>query len=216
VLTVDVAEATLALLLSSTRLIAQADAFVRAEKWEAGQNFQLDIRLAGKQVGIIGVGKIVSEIARLLGGFNVQISYVSRFTQLAGAQLFVHLAELAEWSDILICAIAATAETRNMIDASILEKLGPEGIFVNVSLGGVVSGAGMIEGLADKRLGGATLDVFSDEPHVPQALKNMPNVVLTPHMASASLPARQTISDIVVQIVLNNRGHPTLLVGLVK
>ena len=89
--TVDVAEATLALLLSSTLLIAQADAFVRAGKWEAEQNFQLGIRLAGKRVGIIGVGKIGSELARLLGGFNVQIGYVSRFTELAGAQLFAKL-----------------------------------------------------------------------------------------------------------------------------
>jgi len=90
-----------------------------------------------------------------------------------------------------------------MIDASILEKLGLEGIFVNVSRGRVVSEAGMIEVLTDKRLGGAALDVFSDEPHVPRTLKNMPNVVLTPPIASASLSARQAMSDIVVQNVLN-------------
>jgi len=213
VLTDDVAEVAIGLILSCMRRITNADMYVRNGRWVAGEPFPLGTRLAGKRVGIVGMGKIGEAIAKRVSTFNVDLGYFSRSIRPVMATRFESLVDLAKWSEVLVVSVAASADTRGLIDATILRALGPKGLLVNVARGSVVDEDALIDALQTDQLGAAGLDVFADEPHVPTALCSMPNVVLMPHIGSATTEARRAMAQIVVSNIIN-MDNPSRLIGI--
>lgn len=200
VLTEEVADLAMALLLATIRRIPAADRFLRDGLWEKGR-FPLSPSLRGRTVGILGLGHIGKAIARRLAGFDVKAAYCGRSKQ-AGVALpyYATPLELAQHTDTLIVVTPGGAGTTNLVDAKVLSALGPDGILINISRGSVVDQPALIEALRSKRILAAGLDVFADEPRVPPELVAMDNVVLTPHVGSSSLRTWQDMS----QVVLDN------------
>ena len=194
----EVADLTIGLLLATVRRIPQADRFVREGRWQAGA-FPLSPTLRGRRIGIAGLGNIGKAIARRLEGFGVAIAYHGRSRQ-AGVGYDYHptILSLAEAVDTLIVIVPGGDDTRHLIDARVLDALGPQGVLVNVSRGSVVDEPALVEALADGRILAAGLDVFADEPHVPAALLAMENVVLLPHVGSATRHTRAAMAGLLV------------------
>ncbi|UUX97134.1 2-hydroxyacid dehydrogenase [Aquabacterium sp. J223] len=196
-----VADTAMALVLAVARRVVEADRFVRAGRWAAGDGFGLGRRVSGAKLGIVGLGRIGRTIARRAGGFDMAIRYHSR-RPVAGVD-WPHepsLAALADWCDFLVVITAGGAETRHLVNAEVLDALGPRGFLVNVARGSVVDEAALVRALAERRIAGAGLDVFEDEPRVPEALFSLDNVVLLPHVASATDETRRAMA----QRVLDN------------
>ncbi len=200
VLTEEVADLALALLLAAVRRVPGGDRFVREGRWLKA-SMPLTQSLQGRRVGIVGLGRIGHAIARRCAAFNTTIGwYGPRPKPEIEWQYFPDIVELARWADVLIAACPGGPETRGVISRAALEALGPEGIFVNIARGSVVDQAALIELLGSGRVGSAGLDVFEDEPRVPTALLEMENVVLQPHVGSATHPTRTAMG----QLVLDN------------
>lgn len=190
VLTDDVADMALGLLLAVARRLSEGDRFVRAGKWPK-ERFPLGRKVAGKRLGILGFGRIGQAIARRAEGFGMAVSYTDLRAIDGIPQRFVaSLEELARQSDFLVIAASASAETRGVVGRAVLDALGPEGILVNIARGSIVDEAELVAALTEGRLGAAGLDVFVDEPNVPEALFSLDNVVLEPHQASATIETR--------------------------
>lgn len=192
-----VADTAFALMLDVARRTAEADRFVRAGRWSAEGNaaFGLGRRVSGARLGIVGLGRIGQTIARRAGGFDMDVRYHSR-RPVAGVP-WTHepvLRELAHWADFLIVITAGGPDTRHLIDAAVLDALGPRGYLVNVARGSVVDEAALVRALAERRIAGAGLDVFEHEPQVPPELLALDNVVLLPHIASATEETRQAMA----------------------
>lgn len=186
----DVADQAIALLLAVSKKVVRNDRFVRSGGWLTG-NVPLGRKVSGKRVGILGLGHIGREIARRCEGFAMEIAYCTR-TPVADAP-YRHVADpaaLARDVDILIVATVGGAGTRHLVNRAVLDALGPEGVLVNIARGSVVDEAELVAALVDGRLGGAGLDVFADEPRVPEALMALDSVVLAPHQAGATLETR--------------------------
>lgn len=184
-----VAELAVGVMVALMRRICESDRFVRAGRWpreapHAGNE------LSGKTCGIVGYGGIGRGVARRAEAFGMSIGYHGPRKKEVAYPYYADLAALAEASDCLVVCCPETPETRNLVDARILEALGPEGFLVNVARGPIVSEAALIAALAGKRIAGAGLDVYWDEPRVPQALAAMENVVLVPHMGSTTREIR--------------------------
>lgn len=198
VLTEDVADLAMALVLAGMRRIAQADRFVRAGQWPGGR-MPLARKVTGKRLGILGLGGIGRAVAERAAGFGMAIAYTNRKPVDGAPWRFVaDPVELAAGSDILVVAVTGGAATRNLVNRAVLDALGPEGLLVNVARGSVVDEPELVAALAEGRLGGAALDVFANEPHVPDALFAMDQVVLVPHQASATLETRTAMGDLVL------------------
>lgn len=198
VLTADVADLAIGLALAITRRTVEGDRFVRAGNWRGGE-LPLARQFSALRFGILGLGRIGQAIAARLAGFGVQIAYVDLVEHPAPHYHRAgSLHELAAASDVLIVAAAANAATAKLVDRAILEALGPEGVLINVARGSIVDEDALVAALADGRLGGAALDVFADEPNVPEALLKMSNVVLTPHVASATIDTRRAMGQLVL------------------
>jgi lactate dehydrogenase-like 2-hydroxyacid dehydrogenase len=194
-----VAELTLGLMIGLCRRIPQADAFVRAGHWPEG-SFALTGELTGAHAGILGLGRIGREIALRLQAFRMRVSYHGRREQpYQPYQYYPDLVEMARAVDWLIVVAPGSAETRGIVSRAVLEALGPSGALVNVARGALVDEPALVELLADGRLGGAALDVFVDEPRVPERLLALPNVVLSPHQGSATEKTRAAMGDLVVR-----------------
>ena len=190
-----VADTAFALLLDVARRTAEADRFVRAGRWAAGQAFGLGRKVSGARLGIVGLGRIGQTIARRAGGFDMDVRYHSR-RPVAGVP-WPHepaLRELARWADYLVIITAGGDETRHLIDDSILDALGPCGFLINVARGSVIDEAALVRALVERRIAGAGLDVFEREPQVPAELLSLDNVVLLPHIASGTEETRQTMA----------------------
>lgn len=200
VLTEDVADLTLALLLATVRRIPQGDRYVREGKW-VNAAFPLTGTMQGKTLGIVGMGRIGRAIARRGEAFNLKIAYQgpNRKSDLSWPY-FKDPAALAQEADFLVAACPGGEATRGLVSAAVIEALGPKGVLVNISRGSVVDEPALIKALQEGRLGAAGLDVFADEPHVPEALLKMDNVVLQPHVGSATHPTRGAMG----QLVLDN------------
>ena len=199
VLNDEVADTTIALLLNTVRRLYSAEKWVREGHWENDGAIALSpFSLKGRKVGLYGLGRIGLEIAARLEPFKVDISYHTRSPK-KGVSYAYHptLASLAEAVDTLICIVPKTDETHKTIDEAILEALGPEGVLINVGRGWTVNEDDLIAALEAKTLGGAGLDVFYDEPHVPEGLMKFENVSLLPHVASASVPTRRAMGQLV-------------------
>lgn len=195
VLTEDVADLALALLLGTVRRIPQGDRFVREGSWLKG-NLALTQSLQGSKIGIVGLGRIGLAIARRCAAFNTEISYFGpREKSPSAYRYFSDLQALAQWSDVLIAACPGGAQTRGLISRSVLEALGPSGLFINIARGSVVDELAMTELLANGGLGGAGLDVFDREPQVPTDLLTLDNVVLQPHQGSATHATRTAMGQ---------------------
>jgi lactate dehydrogenase-like 2-hydroxyacid dehydrogenase len=199
VLNAAVAELCVGSLLALLRRLPQADRFVREGRWRAA-NFPLATSLAGKQVGIVGLGRIGKEIARRLEPFGVRLAYHGRSDQHLAWRYEPDLVALARDADVLIVVAPGGPETARLIDARVLDALGPQGMLVNVARGSLVDQSALIEALQDKRLGGAALDVFDDEPDVDARLFAFENVLLTPHIGSATVETRAAMA----QLMLDN------------
>ncbi|PIF13425.1 2-hydroxyacid dehydrogenase [Janthinobacterium sp. 13] len=201
VLTDDVADVALALLLASARHIVALDRFVRDGGWERREAIVPASSLRGKTAGIFGYGQIGQAIALRLAAFGVKVRY---FQPRAIAGTAVPRAEsllaLAQESDYLIVCAPGTPATRQIVERSVLDALGPQGTLINIARGALIDEDALIAALQDGRLGAAGLDVFADEPRVPAALRALPNVVLTPHVGSLTVETRHAMG----QLVLDN------------
>ena len=214
VLTEDVADLAIGLIVSALRQIPRGDAHVRAGHWPSG-DLPLGSKVSRRRYGIFGFGRIGQAIARRLEGFDAEIAYASRSPIDTAYPRFDSVAELAAWADVLVVSASASAETRNIIDGGVLEALGPKGVLVNVARGSLVDEPALLRALEEKRIAGAALDVFADEPRVPERFFTLPNVVLTPHMASATHETRQAMADLVLANLdahFAGRDMPTALV----
>jgi len=195
----DVADLALALALAACRQVPRGDRFVRSGAWLKGR-MGLGRKLTGMKAGLLGLGRIGSEVARRLEGFKCAISYVDPVAREVPYRRVDDAVSLARESDILFLSAAGAAKGKAppMIGREILEALGPRGTFVNIARGWLVDEPAMVELLASGRLGAAGLDVFEDEPRVPEALLTLDNVVLTPHIASSTEECMGEMGDCVV------------------
>jgi lactate dehydrogenase-like 2-hydroxyacid dehydrogenase len=197
VLTGDVADLALALMLATLRRVAEADRFVRAGKWLEG-SLPLATSVAGRKVGIVGMGRIGQAIAERCRAFKTEIGYFGPRRKPVDARYFDDLVALATWSDVLIAACPGGEATRRLVSGKVLEALGSNGHFVNISRGSVVDQPAMVELLVSGKLAGAALDVFDDEPNVPAELLSLESVVLQPHQGSGTAQTRQAMGDLTV------------------
>ena len=205
------AEITLGLMVAIARQIPQADAYVRAGRW-AERNYPLTAELTGKRCGILGLGRIGKEIARRVQAFRMEVVYHGRTRQPDQPfPYFADLVEMARYVDWLVVIAPGSAETKGIVNRAVLEALGPEGFLVNVARGSLVDEPVLIEMLQNKAIAGAALDVFADEPRVPEALRALDNVVLSPHQGSATHKTRRAMGDLVVQnLAAHFAGDPLL------
>ena len=195
VLNDDVADLALALALNIARRIPQADRHVRDGKWPQAP-MPLAAKMSGARMGIVGMGRIGQAIAERALAFGMSIAYTARSAKPALPYAFHATPQaLAAVSDFLVIITPGGASTRKMIDASVLQALGPKGFLINVARGSVVDEAALIDALQRKVIAGAALDVFENEPKVPEALRVLDNVVLTPHIGSATQATRQAMAD---------------------
>ena len=182
VLTDDVADLAMGLVLSVGRAIPQADQFVRAGQWPSGP---------------MALGRIGKAIAQRASAFGMTIAYTARTAKAdSGYKFYPSAAELAAHVDFLVAITPGGAGTKHLINADVLRALGPRGFLINVARGSVVDEEALITALQNGTIAGAGLDVFANEPHVPEALWSLRNVVLTPHMASATTETRQAMADL--------------------
>lgn len=197
VLNDEVADLALGLMLSVARRIPLADRYVREGSWESKGNMPLARKMSGARLGIVGLGRIGQAIAQRAQAFGMSIAYTGRTKQPGVPHpYFPSAKELAANVDFLVVITPGGEATRKMINRDVLRALGPRGFLVNVARGTVVDEAALIEALKAGDIAGAGLDVFEDEPRVPKALREMDNVVLTPHMASATKETRQAMADL--------------------
>lgn len=186
VLTEEVADLALGLLLATLREIPQADRFLRDGGWQRGR-FPLSASLRGRTVGLVGMGRIGRAILTRCRAFGVQLAYYSRTPRRDIAEpCFASVRELADACDVLILAVPGGPETAGLVDRSVLDALGPAGVLINVARGSVVDQAALTAALRERRILAAGLDVFADEPNVPDELIALDNTVLLPHVGSAS------------------------------
>lgn len=199
-----VADTALALLLATTRRICLADRYVREGKW-VDNSFPLGVGLRGKVCGIVGLGGIGREIASRAQAFGLEVRYHGpRKKNDVPYRYYESLEELACDSDFLILSLPGGEATKHVIDRKILRALGQQGILINVARGSVVNERDLVEALNSNDIAGAGLDVFENEPRVPDELKTMENVVLLPHIASGTVETREAMA----QLVLDNlRAH---------
>lgn len=196
VLTDDVADLAMGLVLAVSRSIAQADQHVRQGRWPQSP-MPLGRKVSGSRMGIVGLGRIGGAIARRAAAFGMSIAYTARSEKPAsGFTYYPTAAALAAQVDYLVVITPGGAGTRHLINAEVLAALGPQGYLINVARGSVVDEEALVAALVSGGIAGAGLDVFANEPHVPQALWSLPNVVLTPHMASATHQTRQAMADL--------------------
>lgn len=203
-----VADHAMSLLLSIVRDIPQADASVRHGEWRKLTRPSFE----GKRLGILGLGAVGMAIARRAAGFDMLVNYHSRTPRSDVAfPYFATPLELASASDFLIIATPGGAGTRHLIDSAALEALGSEGFIVNIARASVIDTEALIQALQQQRIAGAALDVFDDEPQVPDALKTLNNVILTPHVAGLSPEAsRGTVQLVADNLLAFFAGKPVL------
>ena len=194
VLNDDVADLALALMLNVARRLPQADQYVRQGQWPGGP-MPLARKMSGARLGLVGMGRIGQAIAHRALAFGMSVAYTARSAKPALPYAF-HATprELASAVDFLVVITPGGAATRKLIDADVLRALGPEGYLVNVARGSVVDEAALIAALQQGVIAGAALDVFENEPHVPEALRAMDKVVLAPHLGSATVQTRQAMA----------------------
>ncbi len=212
VLTDDVADLAVGMMLALSRGIHRAEGFVRDGSWAKG-SFPLQRKVSGRRAGILGLGRIGHQIARRLEAFGMQIAYCSR-TAKPGAELWTHVTDpvsLAKQSDFYIVALAATPETRHIVGREVIAALGPNGTLVNISRAANVDEAALLDALESGTLGGAALDVFEGEPALNPRFLTAPNLLLQPHHGSGTYETRQAMGKLMRDnLTAHFAGQPLL------
>jgi lactate dehydrogenase-like 2-hydroxyacid dehydrogenase len=196
-----VADLAVTLMLTATRRIVPADEFVRNGSWAASKSSPL-LRAVpgnpGRRIGVYGMGEIGRKIAARMAAFETEVGYFSRSRHDLPYRYFESLELLAEWCNVLMIAVRASADTHHVVNADILKKLGSDGYVVNIARGSVIDEAALAAALTDNIIAGAGLDVFENEPHPPGSLTALPNVVLTPHIGGHTADSHTAMQDCVI------------------
>jgi lactate dehydrogenase-like 2-hydroxyacid dehydrogenase len=190
-----VADLAIALMIDVARGLGASERYLRAGHWPKAP-YPLQRRMSGKKLGIVGLGRIGHAIAKRALAFDMDIRYHNRRAVLDTS--IAHepsLVDLASWSDFLLMMVPGGAATHHLVNDAVLDALGPEGYLINIARGSVVDEAALVRALKDKRIAGAALDVFEHEPQVPAELMTMDNVVLVPHIGSATVETRAAMAQ---------------------
>ncbi len=216
VLTEDVADLGMALMLAAARQIVAGDRFVRDGRWARKEAIPLARKVSGKRLGILGMGRIGRAIGKRAEGFGMQIAYtdIRAFEELP-YRYVPTLLDLARESEILIIAAAGGAQSRRIVNRAVMDALGRDGILVNVARGTVVDEPALVAALSKGTLGGAGLDVFLDEPNVPLELLTLGHLVLQPHRASATVETRIAMGELVLANLAAHFSGKTLPTAVV-
>lgn len=196
-----VADLAVTLMLAATRRILPADDYVRNGNWSGAKPSPLMSPRAGnpgRRIGVFGMGEIGRKIASRLAAFETEVAYFSRNKRDVPYQYLPSLEALAEWCSVLMIAVRAGSDTHHVVDANILHKLGKDGYVVNISRGSVIDQQALVAALTDKTIAGAGLDVYEKEPHAPDTLTVLPNVVLTPHIGGHTLDSHTAMQNCVI------------------
>jgi hydroxypyruvate reductase len=197
----SVADIALTLTLASIRRLVVADGYIREGSWAALKPSPLmraQQGMRGRKVGVYGLGEIGRKIAARVAAFEAEVGYFSRSKRDVPYQYFPSLEALAEWCSVLIIAVRAGPETNGVVNADNLRRLGEDGHVVNIARGSVIDQPALVQALTDKTIAGAGLDVYAKEPHAPDALTALPNVVLTPHTGGHTLESHTAMQDCVM------------------
>ena len=198
VLTDDVADMALGLIISTLRRLGEGERLVRDGQWGT-VNLPLARKVSGIDLGIVGLGRVGQAIARRAAAFDMRIAYSDRSEKPeSGYRYVAHLCELARSVDVLVLAASAD-DGKAIVTAEVLEALGPDGYLINVARGKLVDENALVEALRERRIAGAGLDVFVDEPNVPPALRDLAHVTLQPHRASATEQTRLAMGQMVLE-----------------
>jgi hydroxypyruvate reductase len=196
-----VADLAMTLMLAVTRRLLPADDYVRSGNWSALKPSPLMSPLSGnpgRRIGVYGMGEIGRKIAARAAAFETELAYYSRSRHDVPYPYLPSLEALVEWCDVLMIAVRAGADTHHVIDADMLRKLGKDGYLVNISRGSVIDQKALVAALTDKTIAGAGLDVYETEPHAPDALTTLSNVVLTPHVGGHTLESHAGMQNCVI------------------
>lgn len=197
----SVADLAMTLMLATTRRLLPADDYVRSGGWSGAKpspSMRPGPGMTGRKIGVYGMGEIGRKIAARCAAFETEVAYHSRSRHDVPYAYHTSLAALAEWSDILMVAVRAGVDTQHAVDADILKKLGPTGSIVNISRGSVIDQAALVSALEGGAIAGAGLDVYEKEPHAPDVLTRLPNVVLTPHIGGHTVESHIAMQDCVM------------------
>jgi lactate dehydrogenase-like 2-hydroxyacid dehydrogenase len=215
ILDAETADTALGLLLNAVRSFPAAERYLREGRWAKEGPFRLSASLRGRRMGVLGLGRIGKEIARRAAAFGVEIVYHGRKAQPEAPYLYYpSLVAMAKAVDILMVAAPGGADTRRIVNAEVLDALGPDGVLINIARGSLVDDDALIAALRERRILAAGLDVFADEPNVPEGYLALDNVVLLPHVGSASGPTRLAMANLTVDNLfsfMDGKGplHPT-------
>lgn len=197
----SVADIAVTLMLAATRRLLVADDYVRSGNWSGAKPSPMmrpQAGMPGRRIGVYGMGEIGRKIAARVAAFETEVGYFSRSQHDVPYQYFPRLDALAEWCSVLMVAVRAGPDTEHAVDAGILRKLGSDGYVVNISRGSVIDEAALVAALTDGTIAGAGLDVYEKEPHAPDALTALPNVVLSPHLGGHTLESHVAMQDCVL------------------
>jgi lactate dehydrogenase-like 2-hydroxyacid dehydrogenase len=197
----SVADLAMTLLLAAVRRLLPADDYVRSGGWSGAKPSPLLRQphgMTGRRIGVYGMGAIGRKIAARCAAFESEVAYHSRSRHDVPYPYHPSLAGLAEWADVLMVAVRAGADTEHAVDADILRRLGPQGVVVNIARGSVVDQAALVAALEGGVIAGAGLDVYAQEPHAPDALTRLANVVLTPHIGGHTVESHLAMQDCVL------------------
>jgi hydroxypyruvate reductase len=193
-----VADLAFGALMDVARGLSAADRFVRRGDWQR-EKFPLMTSITGKRLGIVGLGRIGRTVAKRASGFEMEVRYNDlRPIPEVPYTFEPSVTELARWTDFLVISSAGGPQSRHLVSAEVLAALGPKGFLINAARGTVVDETALVDALVNKRIAGAALDVFQDEPNVPAALMSLDNVVLLPHIASGTHETRKAMEDLVL------------------
>src|SRR5260221_8308433 len=197
----SVADIAMTLMLAATRRLLVADDYVRSGNWAGAKPSPMmrpQAGMPGRKIGVYGMGEIGRKIAARVASFETEVGYFSRSQHDVPYQYFPTLDALSEWCSVLMIAVRAGSDTHHAVDANILNKLGKDGYVVNISRGSVIDQKALITALTDQTIAGAGLDVYAREPHAPDALTALPNVVLSPHIGGHTLESHVAMQNCVM------------------
>jgi len=197
----SVADIAMTLMLAATRRLLVLDNYVRSGDWAAAKPSPMmrpQAGMPGRRIGVYGMGEIGRKIAARCAAFEAEVGYFSRSKRDLPYRYFASLEALADWCSVLMIAVRAGDDTHHVVNADILKRLGEDGYVVNIARGSVIDQKALIEALTSKTIAGAGLDVYAREPHAPDALTALPNVVLTPHTGGHTLESHRNMQDCVL------------------
>ena len=202
VLTDCVADLAMGLMIDVSRGISAGDRYIRKGLWGSKQRMGMQVRVSGKRLGILGLGRIGAAIAGRAIGFNMEIAYHNRSKHPESDYAYLPSVQaLAQWADYLVVACPGGAATEHLVDAAVLRALGEHGYLINIARGSIVDEQALVQALDNKQIAGAALDVFEHEPKVSQALMENDSVVLTPHIGSATQETRMDMDALLLDNV---------------